>query len=74
LIQIEKRWDEGPQQISAEAGMYEKLELKKEDERWKKQDKKLIQVPLCGLMFTLALIVVMYCRLRLCHYVPEKIL
>jgi hypothetical protein len=32
-IQIEKRWDEeGPQQISAEAGMYEKLGLKKEDE------------------------------------------
>jgi hypothetical protein len=37
VIQIEKRCDEeGAQQIPAEDGMYEKLGLKKEDERAKK--------------------------------------
>jgi hypothetical protein len=50
-----------------------KLGLKKEDEPGG-GEKKLIQVPLCGLMFALTLIVVMYCRLRLCHYVTGKIL
>jgi hypothetical protein len=54
--------------------MYEKLGLKKEDEQGEKQEKKLIQVALCGLMFHLTLIMVTYCRLRLFHYVIGKIL
>jgi hypothetical protein len=34
LIQIESRWkEEGPQEVHAEDGMYEKLRLLKEDER-----------------------------------------
>jgi hypothetical protein len=34
LIQIESRWEEeGPQEVYAEDGMYEKLGLLKEDER-----------------------------------------
>jgi hypothetical protein len=54
--------------------MYEKLGLKKEDVQGEKQEKKLIQVALCGLMFHLTLIMVTYCQLRLFHYVIGKIL
>jgi hypothetical protein len=61
LIQIEARWEQGQQQNCSEEGLYEKLGLKNEDEKVRKEKKLVIEKPLlfCGMN------IVMCCNVRI---------